>query len=167
MCTPRVISTSLLAFVLAGCHAVTQTADFQYEPSIDAPAYSTDGGPRVLIDEAHSNFHTVDGRYAPFAKLLRTDGYVVEGLAEPASADSLAGADIYVIANALAASDVKGWKLPIEPAFTSTEVGAIREWVERGGSLMLIADHMPMPGAVEDLAAVFGILFHNGFLADP
>jgi len=166
MCPPRPISTSLLALALAGCHTVTQSTDFRYEPSIDTPAYSAAAGPRVLIDEAHSNFHTVDGRYAPFAKLLRTDGYVVAGLAEPASADSLARTDIYVIANALAASDVKGWKLPIEPAFTAGEVEAIRQWVEQGGSLMLIADHMPMPGAVEDLAAVFGILFHNGFLYD-
>jgi hypothetical protein len=43
----------------------------------------------VQIDEAHFNFHTLEGRYAPFAKLLRRDGYVVQSLAEAATADSL------------------------------------------------------------------------------
>ena len=26
-----------------------------------------------MIDEAHRNFHTADGRYRPFAELLRSD----------------------------------------------------------------------------------------------
>jgi hypothetical protein len=106
----------------------------------------------------------VDGRYAPFAKLLRRDGYIVRGLADSPTADSLANSSVYVIANALTEDD--SWKLPTPPAFTGNEIEAIRDWVERGGSLLLIADHMPMPGAVEDLAAAFGILFHNGFLYD-
>ena len=157
-----------LALALAGCHAHSgiQQADLSFEPSIPQPAYSAADGPVVQIDEAHFNFHTVDERYAPFAKLLRRDGYVVEGLAEPATADRLAKGDIYVIANAIAESDQKGWKLPAEPAFTEPEIEAIREWVEEGGSLFLIADHMPFPGSVADLAAEFDILFGNGFLYD-
>ena len=70
-----------------------------------------------------------------------------------------------MIANALAESQVKfkRWRLPTEPAFTVGEVSAIEEWVKDGGSLFLIADHMPMPGAVEELAAAFGLLFGNGY----
>ena len=94
---------------------------------------------------------------------LRRDGYVVQALAEPATLDRLAKGDIYVIANAIAESDQKGWKLPAEPAFTKPEIEAIRDWVEGGGSLFLIADHMPFPGSVADLAAEFDILFGNGF----
>ena len=156
-----------VAVALAGCHpSSTQQADLAFEPAIPSPAFAEGEGPMVLIDEAHQNFHTVDGRYAPFAKLLRRDGYEVEGLAEPASLAALAGADVYVIANAIAASDEEGWTLPIEQAFTESEIEAIATWVEEGGSLFLIADHMPMPGAVESLAAEFGVLFGNGFLYD-
>lgn len=163
---PRAI-TVLLAFALAGCApTVIQQADLSFEPEIANPAYPEGQGPVIQIDEAHSNYHTVDGRYAPFARLLRRDGYVVQGLAEPATPESLARGDLYVIANAIAESDVDDWKLPTEPAFTKSEIEAIRDWVDAGGSLFLIADHMPMPGAVEDLAAAFGVLFGNGFLYD-
>lgn len=137
-----------------------------FEPAISQPAYPSDSGPVVQIDEAHQNFHKVDGRYAPFAKLLRRDGYVVQGLGQPATTESLAEGDVYVIANAIAESDERSWKLPIEPAFTKAEIDAIRDWVEAGGSLFLIADHMPFPASVEDLAAEFGVLFGNGFLYD-
>lgn len=156
-----------LAIALAGCHAHSiQQADLSFEPSILHPAYAEKQGPVIQIDEAHFNFHTVDGRYAPFAKLLRRDGYDVQGLAGPATADSLAKGSVYVIANAIAESDQKGWKLPIESAFTGLEIEAIRDWVEAGGSLLLIADHMPFPGSVEELAAAFDVLFGNGFLYD-
>jgi hypothetical protein len=32
----------------------------------------------VLVDEAHHNFHTLDGLYKPFAKVLESAGYIVE-----------------------------------------------------------------------------------------
>ena len=164
----RFTVATALVLALAGCHAHSgvQQADLSFEPEIPQPAYSQGPGPVVQIDEAHFNFHTLEGRYAPFAKLLRRDGYVVQGLAETATADSLGQGDIYVIANAIAESDQKGWKLPAEQAFTEIEIEAIRLWVEEGGSLLLIADHMPFPGSVADLAAAFDILFGNGFLYD-
>ena len=168
MRSPHLIAATILTLALTGCHShsVTQQADLSFEPSIPQPAYPEGKGPVVQLDEAHFNFHTLDGRYAPFAKLLRRDGFVVQPLADPATADSLARGSIYVIANAIAESDRKGWKLPAEPAFTKDEIEAIRNWVEEGGSLFLIADHMPFPGSVQDLAAAFDILFGNGFLYD-
>jgi len=168
MRSPHLIAATILILALTGCHfhSATQQADLSFEPPIPQPAYSEGQGPVVQVDEAHFNFHTVDGRYAPFAKLLRRDGFVVQPLADPATADSLARGSIYVIANAIAESDRKGWKLPAEPAFTKDEIEAIRNWVEEGGSLFLIADHMPFPGSVQDLAAEFDILFGNGFLYD-
>ncbi len=36
-----------------------------------------------------------------------------------------------------------------------------------GESVFLIADHMPFPGAAEELAASFGVLFGNGFAIGP
>ena len=39
----------------------------------------------------------------------------------------------------------------------------MKAWVEAGGALLLIADHMPFPGGAEPLATAFGFEFDNGF----
>ncbi len=48
-----------------------QVADTLYNPLILNPAYEHGQGSVVLIDEAHSNFHTLGGRFKAFAKFLR------------------------------------------------------------------------------------------------
>jgi hypothetical protein len=144
-----------------------QVSDTLFDPPIARPAFPVGSGPTVLLDEAHFNFHTVEGRYAPFVRLLRRDGFVVRPLREPWTQASLAPARILVIANALAERMSRGpWALPNSPAFTPAEITLLAQWVKGGGSLLLIADHMPFPGAVETLAAAFGIQMTDGFATD-
>jgi hypothetical protein len=140
-----------------------QIPDLKYKPPLPPPAYEAGQGPRVAIDEAHHNFHTADGRYKPFAELLRRDGYRVEGLGKPLSSDSLQDVDVLVIANPLHERNVKDWSLPTPSAFTQEEIAALRHWVEQGGALFLIVDHMPFPGAAGALAKAFGVDFSNGY----
>ncbi|HUJ42077.1 MAG TPA: hypothetical protein VLW52_00595 [Opitutaceae bacterium] len=140
-----------------------QVPDLEYRPPLPRPAYELGKGPRVAIDEAHHNYHTATGRYEPFAALLRRDGYRVDGLAMPFSPESLSGVDVLVIANALNGRNIRDWSLPTPSAFTTEEITAVRAWVEKGGALFLIVDHMPFPGAAGDLAKAFGIEFSNGF----
>lgn len=140
-----------------------QVADSAFRPAIPSPAYSSGGGPVVLIDEAHQNFHTADGRYAPFAELVRRDGYTVRPLREPFSARALAPAAVLVIANAIGQPNVGQWARPIAPAFTAEEVAAVTAWVEDGGALLLIADHMPFAGAAAELGRALGLEFSDGF----
>src|SRR6185369_12894903 len=130
------------------------------------PAYAQSKGPRVAIDEAHFNFHTLSGRYQPFAELLRRDGYPVEASAAPFAEASLRGIRILVIANALGErnKDEENWSLPRQSAFTATEIAAVVQWVKRGGGLLLIVDHMPFPGAAAQLARGFGLQFSDGFV---
>ena len=110
-----------------------------------------------MVDEAHNNRHTVGGTYKPFAELLRADGYVVVASSSPFSMDSLEDAAILVISNSLHDKNVDDWSLPVFSPFLDEEVAALREWVGKGGSLLLIADHMPFPGAVANLASAFGM----------
>jgi hypothetical protein len=138
-------------------------ADPKYNPPIPRPAYESGRGPRVSIDEAHHDFHTAGGRYRPFADLLRRDGYRVNGLGQPLSADQLKAVDVLVIANPLHERNVEDWSLPTPSAFTREEISAVHAWVEAGGSLFLIADHMPFPGAAGELAKAFGVEFSNGY----
>ena len=137
-----------------------------FYPGVPDPAFAFGQGLHVLLDEAHFNFHTVEGRYAPFAKLLRRDGFVVDPLRDRFTRQSLASARILVVANALAERNSGDWTLPTPSAFTRQEIESVRQWVVEGGSLFLIADHMPFGGAASDLASAFGIYMTNGFATD-
>jgi hypothetical protein len=156
----------LAAFLVSSSAAAQQVSDTTFNPRIAQPAYAEGRGPVVVIDEAHENFHTAEGRYLAFARLLRRDGYVVRSNKAPLTKAGLDGARILVIANALHERNRDDWDLPTPCAFTPDEITAVREWVAAGGSLLLIADHMPFPGAVDHLAAAFGVYFINGFAQD-
>ncbi|MDF2771543.1 MAG: hypothetical protein K0S86_1037 [Geminicoccaceae bacterium] len=153
-----------------GALLAQQVIDTAFRPVRPAaPAYASGHGPLVLVDEAHNNFHTQTGRFAPFARLLESDGFVVGANASRFTRSDLATARVLVIANALHVSvrQVSDMRLPARSAFDSTEILELAAWVRSGGSLLLIADHMPYAGAAADLAAEFGVLFANGFVEPP
>ncbi len=159
-----IISCALL--VPAAPAIAQQRADTTFQPVVENPAYAAGAGPLVLLDAAHNNFHTLDGRFLAFGRVLQQDGYVVRSSEAPFSSEALVGVTILVISNALNERNVEDWSLPTPSAFTAEEIEWVRVWVEAGGSLWLIADHMPMPGAASDLAAAFGFEFNNGFAFD-
>lgn len=144
--------------------AAQQVADSSFDTSVARPAF-TERHPVVVIDAAHRNFHTMDGRYQPFAALLRADGLRVQSGAAPFTAASLAGVDVLVIANALGAG-ASALTDDSPPAFTDAESDAVRDWVRGGGALLLIADHAPFGTAARALASRFGITFGEGFVLD-
>jgi len=143
-----------------------QIPDTAWHPVIPKPMYKQGNGPVVFIDEGHHNFHTKEGRYKPFSNLLESDGYVVKEYSGELGKKDLTGGKILVIANALNEKNAEDWYVPTPSAFTKTEMVAVKDWVHDGGSLLLIADHMPMAGAAKDLAAEFGFEFTNGFVLD-
>ena len=154
-------------FAVAAPLSAQQVADMDFVPTTSSPAFKPDSGPRLVIDGAHHNFHTVDGRYAPFAKLAERDGYRVSGNKKRITDAVLANVDVLVIANALDARNDGGrWTLPTPSFATDAEIAAIHKWVENGGSLLLIADHMPFAGAAQKLASAFGVTWMNGFAND-
>ncbi len=159
---PKRILLALL-FLIPLIGTAQQVADNEFDPVISSPAYPRGQGPVVLIDEAHHNFHTKDGRFSAFANVVEKDGYVVEASAAPFTKEQLEKGKILVVSNALNAASLESWTLPTPPAFTESEVEAVNSWVKDGGCLFLIADHMPFPGAAENLAASFGFKFYNGF----
>jgi hypothetical protein len=158
-------AVSMAGLVLAD-EGNRQVADAAWTPSVSNPAFEPGEGPVVLVDAAHGNFHTIDGRFAAFAELLSLDGYQLRSADTPVSDALLAQADVYVISNAMLGGDDAEWTLPTPSAFTPEEIETIADWVAGGGSLLLIADHMPFPGAAADLANAFGIVFLNGFAVE-
>jgi len=142
-------------------------SDTDFIPRVTSKTYRDGEGPVVYLDQAHHNYHTIEGRYATFAKVLRMDGFSVAPFRKAFDAESLAGVEILVIANALVADgDEAETALPTYSAFTQSEIVALEHWVSRGGSLFLIADHMPWPGAAEDLGRAFGVQMTNSFATD-
>ena len=148
----------LVAVILSAAPAATaqQAVDTGYDPKVAQPAYSG-SGPAVAIDEAHRNFHTMAGRYGPFARLIAADGYRGSPSSAPFSPDALRGVDILVIANA---------RLPQGggPAFAEAEIAAVKAWVEAGGSLFLISDHAPFGTAAAPLARALGVEMGQGYV---
>ena len=158
----RTLSVSWILFGLSH-HAVGQEADTAFHYQIPLPAYGVGAGPVVCIDAAHSNRHTATGTYAPFANLLRADGYQVRGLDTAWSRTALTQCGIVVTVNALAPENLRDRSLPHPPAFSKTELDAVVGWVNDGGALLLIADHSPWAGAVAGLAMVFGFAMLDAF----
>lgn len=134
-------------------------SSFQYMPK--QPAYKKGQGPIVYVDEAHNNFHSLGTRYYTFGEVVKNDGYRAEPFPEKFSHESLKSCRILVIANAM--PDTLAWVLPTMPAFTEDEANALKSWVEDGGALLLIADHMPCPGAASPIGKAFGINMYNGY----
>jgi hypothetical protein len=166
---PRIAPFAALALALASTAVVhaQQGPDPDFDVSVAKPAYAGKG-PVVVIDEAHNNFHTADGRYKPFATLLRNDGYDVRAGTTPFTAASLKGVRVLVISNALGAGATPSTDTS-PPAFTDDECTAVADWVRGGGSLLLISDHTPMGEANAPLAAKLGVAKGRGFVlaADP
>mgnify|MGYP000101850099 CR=1 FL=1 len=149
---------------------ITGTGD--YTVTVDKPLYKAGQGPRVTIDEAHHNYQTIADRFQGFANLLTADGARVLPNRSAFSAETLAQTDVLVICNALSAKNaqekatINKWALPAPEALTDDEIEAITTWVKNGGSLLLIADHMPFPNAVDKLASSLGIAMGDNFAFD-
>ena len=153
----------VIGFAVAGF--AQQIADPDFDTKVEKPAY-TKKHPKVSLDEAHNNFHTAGGRYKPFADLITSDGYQVTPGTKKFTKENLKEIDVLVISNALGAPAM-GTPEASNSAFAEDECDAVRDWVRRGGSLLLIADHAPMGAANEKLGQRFGIGMSKGYTGDP
>ncbi len=144
--------------------AAQQVSDESFRFDNPNPAFALGVGPQVCIDEAHYNFHTAEGRYKPFAELLRSDGYTVTRFTSPFADETLVDCDLLVVANALAEENQSDWSYPHPSAFTKDEMRTLMEWVRGGGRLLLFADHAPIAGAARDLGAVFGVVMIDAYV---
>jgi hypothetical protein len=153
-----------VATLAAGRAGAQQEPDTTFDTRIAKPAF-TSRHPVVMIDQAHHNFHTMSGRYRPFASLVSNDGCRVVPGTKPFDATSLKGVDIVVISNALGTDDMSDPSAE-NPAFTPEECHALRLWVSRGGALLLIADHAPMGAAARALGETLSVDMRCAYTVD-
>jgi hypothetical protein len=153
----RALATIVVILALTATAASgQQVADSAFHYAGSQPAYDAGAGPRVCVDAAHYDFHTIDNRYLAFATLLRDDGYRVRANTGEFAPESLGDCDILVISNAMAEANAEDWSYPHPSAFASDEITALLDWILGGGSLLLIADHPPFAGAAADLGVLLG-----------
>jgi hypothetical protein len=163
-----VVLTALVGCALsrAASAQVQQLADSNYVPAVTTPAF-TKHHPKILFDEAHHNFHTLEGRYQAFGTLMKADGCELTSNREPLSTKTLEGFDVLVIANALVETPDSEPDSTADPsAFEVEEIEAVHRWVSEGGALLLIADHAPFGSAAAALSARFGVDMSMGYTGD-
>lgn len=135
-------------------------ADLDFDISIAKPALAS-RKPKVIFDHGHNNVHSANGRFSPFANLLRSDGCNVRQTGTRLTADLLATCDLLVIVNARGPRGHHD-----APAFMPDEIADIKAWVRGGGALLLVADHHPCAPAAADLAAAFDVKMIGGWYED-
>jgi hypothetical protein len=150
----------VIAFFITNIALSQQRADDIKIPKINKPRFEKHNGPNIYIDQGHHNFHQKARRFKPFSDLLSSDGYKVDSIID---LKKLKIGDVLVIANPIHQNNVRNWRRPIHQAFTKDEISYLKEWVKKGGKLLLIADHMPFSGASNSLANAFGFDFCDGF----
>jgi hypothetical protein len=154
-----------LLLVVAAVLAATSSAAAQQvnDPGFRfvnaAPAFPAGVGPRVCIDEAHHNVHTMSQRFAPFAEILHSDGFVVTSFTQSLSHETLESCDILILGSGRASNEDSSefWAYPHASAYTRGEVDAVVGWVRSGGALLFIWDHAPAAGAAAGLANLLGV----------
>ena len=166
--------------------AASQAADASYRPSVGSPAFTGATRPQLLIDEAHFNVHTASGTYAPFAELLRRDGFWVRRNSAPLSSAALqdgyarrfGSRVVLVVSNAAglarhgAAGCLSIGGIERLVRWSGRMPSRTRKWRKsrrgcaNGGSLLLVADHAPAGAAAARLAAAFGVEMTNWWAED-
>jgi hypothetical protein len=128
----------------------------------------------ILIDEGHYNFHTLSSGYKTFAELQKENGHILSEHRGLFTKKSINKGDVLVIVNPLPFfgdslqriafrnnEPTRYSKAATKSAFSSKEIQVVRNWVKKGGSLLLILDHAPHGAAGKNLAAAFGVESRN------
>jgi hypothetical protein len=108
-----------------------------------------------LFDEAHIN-HTLENRFWAFG-IASATVMVKASRGLP----RLEQCSILVISMPSSKAAI-GYSLS-HPLDSPTRDRCVQSWVQGGGSLLLIADHMPLAGVASKLASAFGVEFNDGF----
>jgi len=161
MKTTRILQLIALIMILGSC--VYQRPDMQTDMSVNFPKFDPSASPIVLFDAGHGNFHDIHTTYKPFATLLKNDGILLRTHEGLFTEKALQNIDLLIIANATAAEQKED---DMKSAFSESEIHVLTEWIQKGGSLLFIADHDPFGSAASDLAKALSVGMDNVWTVD-
>lgn len=151
---------ALLAPVEASAQRA-QSADTEFTYDNAAPVWAPGSGPLVQFSEENSVF-VQRGLAGPLRKLLEGDGFTTAPLAGGLTREALERGKIVVLVNAYRQDFADYPAMEPPSAYSDEEMAAVRQWVEDGGNLLILADHAPLGGGASQLAESFGFTFLNG-----
>lgn len=172
----RLVALLLLAgAVFVAWRLRTPAESPPYGGTITAPVWPSDGPP-VLVDDAHWNHGTADGRLRAFSGLLTADGYRVLPGANGTRAETLVDARVSVVVNPLGILGVArtwtdraglgGLAFVDDDALIGQEIETTLQWIENGGSLLLVADPAPYARGSRGLAQRLGVSMRGQLVVD-
>lgn len=140
------------------------------DPSFDSkvlqPFYKNAQGPKVLIDGGHHNFFIQRSLMNPFIDLVKSDGYNPQIDSLPITKKHLSAYDIVVLNPAYPFDYGTKKELGDLKAYSKEEIDHIYNYVNKGGSLLILTEKSPMINAMEPLLNKFGITASYGTIAD-
>ena len=122
-------------------------------PSVFTDVYQKRAGV-VVVDMVHENDFTLDELNLFLFRII-SRGYTIEYLQKGETRKS-------VLQKKLRLADGLVVILP-SASYSEEEVKLVREFVDKGGKLLLIADPT-RPGKINSLSAEFGLVFESGYL---
>lgn len=145
------------------CFALFLFSTLSLESCVTVPPKSTH--PAIVFDNGHYNYGKPES-FEVMKAFLSEQGFTVTKSTSPITKKSMQGIDVFHTSNALAPENEGNWALPTPSAFTVEEISVLLDWVQNGGSLLMVIEHMPFGGSYEALASAFGIKVSNGFAVD-
>ena len=140
------------------------------DPSFDSkvlqPFYKNAQGPKVFIDGGHHNFFIQRSLMNPFIDLVKSDGYNPQIDSLPITKKHLSTYDIVVLNPAYPFDYGTKKELGDLKAYSKEEIDHVYNYVNKGGSLLILTEKSPMINAMEPLLNKFGITATYGTIAD-
>jgi len=140
--------------------------DSPFNASISNPKYKKQKGPNILIDAGHHNFIVEMGLIKPFVDLSTNDGYQPKIDSGVFTSAYLAKYQMVLITPAMPFKFGSKKEVTTEITFTPDELTALKDWVMKGGSLIMLSEHAPIDKSMTPLFNTFGIQLSIGAVYD-
>ena len=157
----------LLTFLFSSyCLQAQMINDPSFDSKVLQPFYKNAQGPKVLIDGGHHNFFIQRSLMNPFIDLVKSDGYNPQIDSLPITKKHLSTYDIVVLNPAYPFDYGTKKELGDLKAYSKEEIDHVYNYVNKGGSLLILTEKSPMINAMEPLLNKFGITATYGTIAD-
>jgi hypothetical protein len=157
----------LLTFLFSSyCLQAQMINDPSFDSKVLQPLYKNNKGPKVLIEGGHHNFFVQKSLMNPFIDLLKSDGYNPQIDSLPITKKYLSKYDIVVLNPAMPFDYGTKKEVGDLMTFSKEEIDHLYNYVNKGGSLFILAERSPFVNAMAPLLNKFGITASYGTLAD-
>ncbi len=140
--------------------------DSPFNATVAHPKFKQGKGPSILIDAAHHNFIIEMGLIKPLVDVLHADGYKPIIDSQVFTKAYLSKYKMLVIMPAMPFQFGSKNIITDEITFTNEELNNLHDWVNDGGSLLMLSEHAPIDKSMTPLFNKFGLSTTTGIIFD-